>query len=229
MTERIRNFTFGELSINLDDFSSLLGFPGMQLPEPFDAWLGEALDFASGQTEIMGASVIAEPAVLNPGSGTLMAGGREFSVGKTICKELRGIEKVMIFAGTAGQAISRKAASLMGGEDPAKGFLYDQLGSFMAESVSEQLQKIAREESALVGMTVTNRYSPGHCQWSVADQPLLFSFFSPGICGITLTESALMNPVKSISGIIGIGREVRFRDYPCDLCPLLQCHYRKKG
>ncbi|MCK7538940.1 MAG: hypothetical protein MZV63_52410 [Marinilabiliales bacterium] len=47
---------------------------------------------------------------------------------------------------------------------------------------------------------ITNRFSPGYCGWDVAEQHKLFSFFKDNFCGITLTESALMNPVKSVSG-----------------------------
>jgi hypothetical protein len=36
-----------------------------------------------------------------------------------------------------------------------------------------------------------------------------------------------MEPVKSISGIIGIGENVRRRPYTCNLCDLKDCIYRK--
>ena len=45
-------------------------------------------------------------------------------------------------------------------------------------------------------------------------------------CGITLTESALMVPMKSVSGIIGVGKTVQRVDYTCDLCGMKDCTYR---
>ena len=74
---------------------------------------------------------------------------------------------------------------------------------------------------------LTNRYSPGYCHWDVADQRKLFSLFPSAPCGVTLTSSLLMNPVKSISGVIGIGKSVGYRDYPCALCLSNHCIYRK--
>ena len=59
-----------------------------------------------------------------------------------------------------------------------------------------------------------------------SSQLLLFSLFGNFPCGVTLTPSALMNPVKSISGIICIGR-VTFRDYQCSLCHQKNCVYRE--
>jgi hypothetical protein len=45
-------------------------------------------------------------------------------------------------------------------------------------------------------------------------------------CGIKLTPSALMDPVKSISGIIGIGKDVKNNPYICRLCNQNDCVYR---
>lgn len=69
------------------------------------------------------------------------------------------------------------------------------------------------------GWKHTNRYSPGYCGWHVSEQQKLFSLFpvaSP--CGIQLTDSSLMIPIKSVSGIIGVGSHVRKLEYTCGLC-----------
>jgi hypothetical protein len=36
-----------------------------------------------------------------------------------------------------------------------------------------------------------------------------------------------MDPVKSISGIIGIGSNVRYNQYTCRMCEIDDCLYRK--
>jgi hypothetical protein len=36
-----------------------------------------------------------------------------------------------------------------------------------------------------------------------------------------------MEPVKSVSGVIGIGSEVKFRPYTCNKCDDTNCIYRK--
>jgi hypothetical protein len=46
-------------------------------------------------------------------------------------------------------------------------------------------------------------------------------------CGIRLNVSALMDPEKSISGFIGIGKNVRYYPYTCGLCDMQDCIYRK--
>ncbi|MFZ0283319.1 MAG: vitamin B12 dependent-methionine synthase activation domain-containing protein, partial [Bacteroidales bacterium] len=60
------------------------------------------------------------------------------------------------------------------------------------------------------------------------EQHKLFQLIPKNYCGISLTPSALMDPMKSISGFIGIGADVRYNAYTCNLCDMKDCIYRKK-
>jgi hypothetical protein len=82
------------------------------------------------------------------------------------------------------------------------------------------------ERAAAEGRKITNHYSPGYCGWNVAEQQRLFALLPPGFCGVRLTPSSLMVPIKSISGVIGLGPEVRKRDYECNVCEVEDCIYR---
>jgi hypothetical protein len=63
----------------------------------------------------------------------------------------------------------------------------------------------------------------------VSDQHDLFSLLPEDFCGIRLTESAMMVPVKSVSGIIGIGPGVERVDYQCKNCQQSsRCDWGKK-
>ena len=77
-------------------------------------------------------------------------------------------------------------------------------------------------------LTLTNRYSPGYCNWDVSEQYKLFSFFPKEFCGIKLSDSALMQPIKSVSGIIGAGRQVQKREYRCGICSQKNCIMRNR-
>lgn len=46
-------------------------------------------------------------------------------------------------------------------------------------------------------------------------------------CGIELTESSLMYPIKSVSGIIGIGSRVERKPYGCTICRNTACYKRR--
>ena len=76
------------------------------------------------------------------------------------------------------------------------------------------------------GLKITNRYSPGYCNWPVSDQQILFLLLPEKFCGVTLTGSSLMIPIKSVSGVIGIGASVKMKEYTCDTCGMKDCTYR---
>lgn len=225
---RESKFDFNDLSIDLQRLNAILGYPGTPLPPPFDEYLEEALEFASHLTDIRAAWRIVEDIRLDPSEGCIIAGGQTFRTGKTVCKELRNTEELLFFVCTAGKSISEMCAELMKGEDPAKGYIYDQVGIFLAEAVGNRLHQLIKKDLG-PGKLMTNMYSPGYCHWEVSDQHRLFALFPPAPCGVTLTDSALMNPVKSISGVIGIGEAVTYREYPCALCLSLNCIYRRTG
>ena len=227
MNFRTLEFSFSDLDVDIPGLHAVLGCPGEALPDPFNGYLAEAIGLASGLKEIRAAWQVVQDVGMDAAGGTLRAGGLVFEIGKTLCKELRGMDKALFFVCTAGKSIGEKSSELLRGDDPAKGYIYDQLGSFLTEAAAARLQQIFLQETAGSGDKITNRYSPGYCQWPVSDQHKLFSLFPEPPCGVTLTESALMNPVKSASGLIGIGREVKYRDYPCELCSSLHCIYRK--
>jgi hypothetical protein len=225
----IRNFhfRFEELIIDQEEIVDKLGYTNGSLPAPFDVYLEDAVRFAEGLNEIKGAYLISENIVVNVGSRTIFASGQEFNAGKTVCKELEGSDRLFIFVCTAGSTISEKSAKLLKGKDPVLGYIFDILGSAIAEAAADRMQNILKQEIEKEGSNITNRYSPGYCNWPVSEQHKLFSLFDGIACGVTLTTSALMQPVKSISGIIGIGPDVRFREYQCELCSSANCAYRK--
>lgn len=220
------SFNFDDLAIDLERIQALLGYPDMPLPEPFDQYLEEVIGFARQVKEIRAVYRRLDHIRIEPGRGILEADGSIFQVGKTICKELKNSEELIFFVCTAGKSISERSAVLLQGEDPAKGYIYDQVGIFITEAAGERMLQLIREELP-AGTKTTNRYSPGYCHWEVAEQHRLFSLFPAAPCGVTLTPSALMTPVKSISGVIGIGKSVSYREYPCALCLSLNCVYRK--
>jgi hypothetical protein len=220
------SYSFVELEVNQLDIAGLLGYKDGNVPEPFSDYLAEAMIKAENLCDIRGAIYQTQNVSFSGKNNRLIVEGKEFEIGKTIAKELRHSESIAFFLCTAGKGISELSTDLMNGDNPVLGYVYDVLGSVVAEAAGNKIHQEIRRLAAVSGQLTTNRYSPGYCQWSVAGQHQLFSFFPENCCGISLTGSALMNPVKSVSGIVGIGKEVRFREYTCDLCGLTDCFYR---
>jgi hypothetical protein len=224
----IREFTysFDELTLDEDLLSSLLGFPGGNLPEPFDQYVAEAYQKAKSICDIRGAYCFAEKCGFSSDKSNLLVDGTEFGIGKTVAKELRNSQSVVFFICTAGEGIGHTSQELLKGDHPVMGYILDMLGTLIVEAATDLLQKEIKRIANAKGLSITNRYSPGYCKWSVGDQHKLFSFFPVNCCGIRLTDSALMHPIKSVSGVIGMGEDVKFRQYICDLCTQVDCFHK---
>lgn len=220
------SYSFGELTLDIDYLSAMLGFPDGVLPEPFDEYVAQALQEAGSLCDIRGAFRISESGEFAPDHSHVLIDGKVFEIGKTVAKEYRNSENYALFICTAGSGISQRSQELLTGENPVLGYVFDILGSMIVETATDLLQSEIKQFANAKNMAITNRYSPGYCKWSVADQHKLFSFFPDNCCGISLTDSALMHPIKSVSGIIGLGKEVKFREYTCDLCSQVDCFHR---
>jgi hypothetical protein len=151
-----------------------------------------------------------------------------FDMGNIILRQLRGSEAYALFICTAGVAYEAYQQRLKERGDMVRVFIADALGSVIAEKCADQMEKALQESIDKLGWKHTNRFSPGYCGWHVSQQQLLFPLFQGHTCGVTLTDSSLMVPIKSVSGIIGLGTSVRKLDYTCGLCDFKQCYKRKK-
>jgi len=154
--------------------------------------------------------------------------GITFDSGKIIHKMLLHSVNYALFIVSAGPGPENLARSLMSEGKYLEGYIADLVASALVDSAADQIQEQVRNFAQKQGVNITNRYSPGYCSWNVVEQQKLFSLFPEGCCGISLSESSLMSPVKSISGIIGLGPDVKYSDYTCEICPMGDCAFRKQ-
>lgn len=152
----------------------------------------------------------------------------DFEMGNIILRQLRGSEAFALFICTSGLEFETYQHRLKEQSDMVRVFIADALGSVIAEKCADQMEKALQESIDKLGWKHTNRFSPGYCGWHVSQQQLLFPLFQGHTCGVKLTDSSLMIPIKSVSGIIGLGEKVRKLEYTCGLCDFKQCYKRKK-
>jgi len=219
------NLNFNELRINRQEIEAVLGYPYNLLPEPFNQYIEEAFNEAKNLIDIRATFRVVEDISIDQKKGILLAAEQKFNVGKMICKELTDSDRMVFFVCSAGKTISEKSANLFKSGDPILGYIYDLLGSAIVEATGNWIQSYLKQGIVENGEAITNRYSPGYCNWSTSEQHKLFTLFNEAPSGVILTTSALMNPVKSISGVIGIGHDVKYRNYQCDICRNKDCVY----
>ena len=219
-------YSFKELDITVGLIEEAMGYERGQSPEPFP----DMIDFAFSQCvdlcDIKGILLVSENFSTNK-IGVIILEGVTFNVGKKIVRQLKNTSGGALFIGTAGAGIGERSKRLMASGDMIEGYIFDVIGSVTVEAAIDKIQDSFECELTNSGMKITNRYSPGYCGWALSEQERFFALFPNNFCNIQLSDSCLMSPIKSVSGVIGFGTNVRKTVYECQMCELETCIYRK--
>jgi hypothetical protein len=202
-----------------------MGYNGTY-PAEVEAAVDEVLDQGGALCRLQGGYRIIDPVQLEKKDFSVFIDRVHFDIHKIIFNQLKGADRIAVFLCTAGQAISDNSKELMKEGELLKGYVYDIFASLAVEGAMDVIQAGLREEMSRAGLKITNRYSPGYCGWETTEQKKLFSLLPEYFCGVKLTDSCLMLPTKSVSGIIGIGDSVKFDRYTCNMCDAKNCLYK---
>lgn len=160
-------------------------------------------------------------------NGLIHCGQTKLEVGKRIASYMKEASALAVFVCTAGSLFTDLANEYLKQGDLPEAFIADAIGSVTVENAMDRIQQALETEMNLQEMKISNRYSPGYCEWHVSGQQALFSLIDDNHTGVTLTASCLMQPIKSVSGIIGIGVDLQKRPYGCSICHSSTCVYRR--
>ncbi|MBI5727116.1 MAG: hypothetical protein HY965_04655 [Ignavibacteriales bacterium] len=158
----------------------------------------------------------------------IICGPEKFNCKKIVAQSLGSSDCLYVFVVSIGMVAERLVKKLMTAGEYLHGYFADIIASAYTESCAAWVEKIISDEASAAGEVCTMRYSPGYCGWDVVEQEKLFSLLPDGFCGVQLTKSALMIPLKSISGILGSGKSVVREGYQCDICEMNDCLRYKK-
>jgi Vitamin B12 dependent methionine synthase, activation domain len=219
-------FDFNDLSLSSSDIESVLGYNEGDNREFVKSLIEEILEESREISKIRAQFTIFNNIHLDDNSKSFGINNIRFHVKKTVYGQMKKSESIAVFLCTAGEEIGSRSRKAMKERDLLKGYIYDVIGSEIVESVADILQAEIELTALDSGKKITNRYSPGYCGWDVDEQHKLFELIPDNYCGIRLTPSALMDPIKSISGIIGIGKNVKSNPYTCMKCDQNDCVYR---
>jgi hypothetical protein len=141
---------------------------------------------------------------------------------------LENCSKVAVFLTTIGGYLEEMANQLAEDKFVLQAAVLDAIGSGAVEKLANTVQKMVGDEASTEGFYMSQRFSPGYCDWNVEQQRMVFQAMDGDSVGIKLTEECLMLPRKSVSGIIGIGPSEVAEYNPCRTCNKLDCAGRRK-
>lgn len=122
----------------------------------------------------------------------------------SLYRNLEGCSEVYIFAATIGAAFDRlmQRARAMSMSEAA---ILQAIGAAAVEELCDMLNKKLELEAIDNNEQLRPRFSPGYGDLSLDNQKGVFSILEPHkYAGITLNDSLLMSPEKSVTAIIGI-------------------------
>jgi hypothetical protein len=153
------------------------------------------------------------------------------STGLVVGRVVPKAQALALYVAALGGALATRIRRLFDEDALAEGYMLDAVASVGADLLSDRLA--ARFEVTLADRGLDVRvlpYSPGYCGWPTTGQTPLFAALRPGEIGVTLNDSCLMSPLKSVSGVLVAGPEEahRFRpDFPfCGECQTHDCGRR---
>jgi hypothetical protein len=218
---------FSEIKLEKEEISSFMGL-GPTPDEPFNTMIDDSIKLLSNNKNIEGGFVIKPVTDFSKKEGNITVENETFKTGRMITSFLKGAEYAAFFTCTAGYEVEKWSKKYQAEGDFVMSYVIDATGSLLVEGAMDVVYNNLKLITTSNNMLITNRYSPGYCEWKVFDQQKLFSFFPKNFCNVSLSESSLMSPVKSVSGIIGIGKSVKHLGYICDTCKSKDCVYRNK-
>lgn len=162
------------------------------------------------------------------GSRVVIEGSIAFR-SEVIARLLQQCKKAAVFLVTIGNHLEETAYRLAEDGLILQATVLDAIGSVAAERVADSVQDRIGEIANDQGLVISQRFSPGYCDWDIGQQKMVFWAVNSTSIGIRLTERCLMIPRKSISGIIGIGpSDGNVEDYnPCNTCDKHDCRGRR--
>lgn len=141
-----------------------------------------------------------------------------------LCKNLIDCDSAVIFGATIGIGIDRLIARY-GRISPVKALLFQAIGAERIEALCDLFCEEISRQAMQNGRFTRPRFSPGYGDWPLEAQRDIFSALDcPRKIGLTLNESLLMSPTKSVTALIGIGKgEWGVTASHCEACDKKDC------
>ncbi len=211
----------------LEEICDFLRLDPAEEEHPGIVFIDEILPELQVNKEVAGGYKVLPVEDLTVKEGRLVLDGEDLHPERQVCGYLKGSEFAALFVCTAGGLFTDLTHYFNSRGDLLEAYIVDAIGSLTVENAMDKIQHDLLQKVSIEQMGISNRYSPGYCNWHLSSQTALFNMIGENPTGISLSDSCLMQPIKSVSGIIGIGHTVTRREYGCIVCQNENCIYRK--
>jgi len=140
------------------------------------------------------------------------------------------VAKIGLAVCTIGPMLEERVSSYSDSGQLTRALMIDAAGSSLTESscdvINEKMCRIAAERS----LYTAPRISPGYGHWKIEEQAIVFDLLPGDSIGISLTESYVMIPRKSVSFAVAFMTEIPADRpaSPCKRCGRRDCQFRRE-
>lgn len=216
-------------SINKNEVLRYLGYRGQEIPHDIDALIDRLIEKALKTLSPSYTHMISD--IEKTGSGLYLKGTSITLTGNDIKKHLDGAEKCIILACTLGMKYESEMLKLQA-KSVTEAVIFDSVGTALIEEVADRAEEKLLFPLKCEGYFSKFRYSPGYGDLPLDIQKdIINSLQCQKKIGLTLTDTNLLIPQKSVTAFIGIFNTPQEKPKSkCELCSARDtCKMRKEG
>ena len=163
---------------------------------------------------------------ISAGTGDIRLEGGTVIYSESIARVMSDCSRMLVFGATLGTEadilIKRETAANI-----AMGAVMQATAAAYIEEYCDELQTELNKRFSAEGEPLGDRFSPGYGDFALEYQRELFAILDcPRRIGLTLTDSFIMIPSKSVTAVIPIGGSCG-RQLGCMYCEKTDCQYRR--
>lgn len=153
-----------------------------------------------------------------------------FIEGEKIQFYLKEAKKIIVLAVTIGEEIEKMVTEYFSLGNYSYSVLLDAAATTAVEAAADQMEKTLSPSIYAKGYQMKPRFSPGYGDWPLTVQPALLRFAKAASIGISLTDSMMLMPRKSITAVIALtsASQQHHRGSACTYCNQKHCLARKE-
>lgn len=152
--------------------------------------------------------------------------------GRDIKRHLQYSVRCAVMAVTLGLEVDKRIA-FYSKIDLSRGMVLDACASAAVEDLCDQVEDEIRIQVSCEGLYATSRYSPGYGDFPLEMQhKIIATLDTYRKIGLTVTESSLLVPRKSVTAVVGLQENPPDRNRvstKCETCGNLDCVLRRDG
>ena len=166
-------------------------------------------------------------------SGTVFAAPPYKLSGENITSHLENSTEVAVIAVTIGKDLEDSLTGIFNSGQYTHGLLLDAAGTAAVEDAADTVSNLIAEQAKRNGLSAVSRFSPGYGDWDIKDQQKILQLAGGETINITVTETSMLVPRKSITAIIGLQPapdlpQGNCKKTDCISCTLKNCLARKE-